>query len=156
MTLKELRKQKKLTQAACAAYLGMPLRTYQNYENDPGKSASMKYRYMLQQLERYGFVDEEHGILSLQTIQNVCAEVLADYDVEYGYLFGSYAKGTATETSDVDLLLSTSAKGITYYEMVETLREKLKKKMDVLNLEQLENNPALIHEILKDGIRIYG
>lgn len=156
MTLKELRKQKKLTQAACAAYLGIPLRTYQNYENDPGKSASMKYRYMMQKLERYGFVDEEHGILSLQTIQNVCAEVLADYDVEYGYLFGSYAKGTATETSDVDLLLSTSAKGITYYEMVETLREKLKKKMDVLNLEQLENNPALIHEILKDGIRIYG
>ena len=156
MTLKELRKQKKLTQAECAAYLGMPLRTYQNYENDPGKSASMKYRYMLQQLERYGFVDEEHGILSLQTIQNVCAEVLADYDVEYGYLFGSYAKGTATETSDVDLLLSTSAKGITYYEMVETLREKLKKKTDVLNLEQLGNNPALIHEILKDGIRIYG
>ena len=156
MTLKELRKQKKLTQAECAAYLGIPLRTYQNYENDSGKSASMKYLYMLQQLERYGFVDEEHGILSLQTIQNVCAEVLADYDVEYGYLFGSYAKGTATETSDVDLLLSTSAKGITYYEMVETLREKLKKKTDVLNLEQLENNPALIHEILKDGIRIYG
>ena len=156
MTLKELRKQKKLTQAECAAYLGIPLRTYQNYENDPGKSASMKYRYMLQQLERYGFVDEEHGILSIQTIQNVCAEVLADYDVEYGYLFGSYAKGTATETSDVDLLLSTSAKGITYYEMVETLREKLKKKTDVLNLEQLENNTALVREILKDGIRIYG
>ena len=156
MTLKELRKQKKLTQAACAAYLGMPLRTYQNYENDPGKSASMKYLYMMQKLERYGFVDENHGLLSLQTIRTVCAEVLAGYDVEYGYLFGSYAKGTATETSDVDLLLSTSAKGITYYEMVETLREKLKKKTDVLNLEQLENNPALIHEILKDGIRIYG
>ena len=156
MTLKELRKQKKLTQVACAAYLGIPLRTYQNYENDPGKSASMKYRYMLQQLERYGFVDEEHGVLSLQTIQNVCAEVLAAYDVEYGYLFGSYAKGTATETSDVDLLLSTSAKGITYYELVETLREKLKKKTDVLNLEQLENNTALVREILKDGIRIYG
>ena len=156
MTLKELRKQKKLTQAACAAYLGIPLRTYQNYENDPGKSASMKYRYMLQQLERYGFVDEDHGILSLQTIRAACAEVLAGYDVEYGYLFGSYAKGTATETSDVDLLLSTSAKGITYYEMVETLREKLKKKTDVLNLEQLENNTALVREILKDGIRIYG
>lgn len=156
MTLKELRKQNNLTQAECAAFLGMPLRTYQNYENDPGKSASMKYQYMLQQLERYGFVDEEHGVLSIQTIRNVCAEVLAAYDVEYGYLFGSYAKGTATETSDVDLLLATSAKGITYYELVETLREKLKKKTDVLNLEQLENNAALVHEILKDGIKIYG
>ena len=34
--------------------------------------------------------------------------------------------------------------------------EKLKKKTDVLNLEQLENNTALVREILKDGIRIYG
>ena len=34
MTLKELRKKKKLTQAACAKYLGIPLRTYQNYETD--------------------------------------------------------------------------------------------------------------------------
>ena len=30
MTLKELRKQKKLTQAECAKYLGIPLRTYQD------------------------------------------------------------------------------------------------------------------------------
>ena len=47
MTLKQLRKQKKLTQAACAAYLGVPLRTYQNYENDEQKQASIKYQFML-------------------------------------------------------------------------------------------------------------
>ncbi|MCF0116208.1 MAG: helix-turn-helix transcriptional regulator [Erysipelotrichaceae bacterium] len=34
MELKELRKQKGLTQIDCAKYLGMPIRTYQNYEND--------------------------------------------------------------------------------------------------------------------------
>ena len=32
MTLKQLRKQKKLTQVECAKYLGIPVRTYQNYE----------------------------------------------------------------------------------------------------------------------------
>ncbi len=34
MTLKELRKEKKLTQIECAKYLGIPIRTYQNYETD--------------------------------------------------------------------------------------------------------------------------
>ena len=34
MTLKELRKQKNLTHVKCAEYLGIPIRTYQNYEND--------------------------------------------------------------------------------------------------------------------------
>ena len=47
MTLKQLRTQKKLTQAACAAYLGVPLRTYRNYENDEQKQASIKYQFML-------------------------------------------------------------------------------------------------------------
>ena len=40
--------------------------------------------------------------------------------------------------------------------LVESLREKLQKKVDVLNREQLNNNPALINEILKDGVKIYG
>ncbi|HOF65696.1 MAG TPA: helix-turn-helix transcriptional regulator, partial [Bacilli bacterium] len=34
MSLKELRVSKKLTQVESAKYLGMPIRTYQNYEND--------------------------------------------------------------------------------------------------------------------------
>ena len=47
MTLKELRKQKKLTQYQCAGYLGIPRRTYQNYENDASLAASFKYEYMM-------------------------------------------------------------------------------------------------------------
>ena len=43
MTLKELRKSKKLTQAKCAEHLGIPLRTYRNYENDGDKAGSIKY-----------------------------------------------------------------------------------------------------------------
>lgn len=156
MTLKELRKQKKLTQVECAAYLGVPSRTYQNYENDSSKEGSMKYTYMMQKLEQYGFVDEEHGILSIQQIRENVSCVLANYAIEYCYLFGSYAKGKATESSDVDLLIATSVSGMRFYDMVETLREKLKKKVDVLNFEQLKENTALVNEILRDGVKIYG
>ena len=76
--------------------------------------------------------------------------------MSYCYLFGSYAKGKATDQSDVDLLVATSISGMRFYDMVEALREGLKKKVDVLNLEQLNNNPELMDEILKDGIKIYG
>ena len=155
LTLKELRKQKNLTQVECAQYLGIPIRTYQNYENDEKKSSSLKYMYMMEKLEGYGFIDETHGILSVQKIKDICADVFEDYDVEYCYLFGSYAKGKATESSDVDLLLSTSLSGMKFYELVEILREELQKKVDVLKWEQLKDNPDLIHEILKDGVKIY-
>lgn len=156
MTLKELRKKKKLTQAACAKYLGIPLRTYQNYETDASKVGSIKYNFMLQKLEQYGFVDETHGILTIEQIKNICASVFEEYSVEYCYLFGSYAKGKATEISDVDLLISTPVSGMRFYDLVESIREALQKKVDILNREQLNNNPELINEILKDGIKIYG
>ena len=156
MTLKEIRKSKKLTQSECAEYLKIPLRTYQNYENDEKKKESMKYLYMLQKLEQYGFIDESHGLLSLDEIKKICEDVFADYQVKYCYLFGSYAKGKATEKSDVDLLVSTDESGMRFFELVEALREKLRKKVDVLNSKQLNENDKLIDEILKDGVKIYG
>lgn len=156
MTLKELRKKKKLTQAACAKYLGIPLRTYQNYETDVSKIGSIKYNFMVQKLEEYGFVDETHGILTVDEIKNICSPIFENYNIDYCYLFGSYAKEKATEVSDVDLLISTPISGMQFYDFVENIREALQKKVDILNCEQLNDNPQLINEILKDGIKIYG
>jgi hypothetical protein len=156
MTLKELRKLKGLTQKDCAQFLSIPLRTYTRYEADDSKQNAIKYQYMLQKLNEYGYVDEEHGILSLEDIKNICNEVFAEYEVRYAYLFGSYAKGKATEKSDVDLLVELTGKnGLKFFEMVEVLREKLKKKVDLLDAGQLENNSMLAQEILRDGIKIY-
>lgn len=156
MTLKQLRKQKKLTQAACAAYLGVPLRTYQNYENDAQKQDSMKYRFMLQKLDQYGILDENHGVLTLEQIKAICGQVFEGKKIAYCYLFGSYAKGKARECSDVDLLVSTPISGMQFYDLVEELREKLCKQVDVLNQEQLRDNLPLVEEILRDGVKIYG
>ena len=92
----------------------------------------------------------------LKTIEEKCKEVLSEYPVLYCILFGSYSKGKAVETSDVDLLISSEVKGLKFYGMVEKLRTALHKKVDVLSLEQLKDNLELTDEILKNGIRIYG
>lgn len=156
MTLRELRKRKNLTQANCAAYLSVPLRTYQNYENDIRKRNSLKYNYMMEKLEQYGYIDEGHGLLTTQKIKEICGDIFPAYSVTYAYLFGSYAKGTATEKSDVDLLISAKITGMQFYDLTETLRESLCKNVDVLNFEQLNGNPELVNEILQDGVKIYG
>ncbi|MFU8787300.1 MAG: nucleotidyltransferase family protein, partial [Candidatus Izemoplasmataceae bacterium] len=77
-------------------------------------------------------------------------------DVEYCYLFGSYAKGSEKESSDIDLLLSTSVTGMAFYGLIESLRTHLKKKVDVITAASLKDNPTLINAILKDGVKIYG
>ena len=154
--LKEIRIEKQLTQQEVAKRLGVSLRSYIMYENDPGKENSIKYRFLLQELQKINAVDEEHGILTIEQITKTCNVILKEYQVEYCYLFGSYAKGKATERSDVDLLISTETTGLRFYEMAERLRESLHKKVDLLDAKQLVNNEKLIHEVLKEGIRLYG
>jgi predicted nucleotidyltransferase len=157
MSLKELRVSKKLTQVESAKYLGMPIRTYQNYENDASKRTSMKYLYMMDKLAKYDYIDETTGILSIEQIKDACKQVFTNLDVDYCYLFGSYAKGNPRETSDVDLLISTSITGLDYFNLIETLINKLfNKKIDLLTIIQLENNFDLLNEILKNGTKIYG
>lgn len=73
MTLKELRKEKGLTQAACAKVVGVPMRTYVRYEADEGRRDTIKYRYIFDALQKYGVIDEEHGLLTIEKIQMICA-----------------------------------------------------------------------------------
>lgn len=153
--LKSLRIKAGLTQSEAANLSGISLRSYKTYENEPQKEGTPLYNYLTELIQKKSFVDEEHGILSLKTIIDCCSSVFEMYDVEYCYLFGSYSRNEATEKSDVDLLVSTSITGMDFYGMVERLRLALKKKVDVLGLEQLNNNQELLHDILKEGIKIY-
>lgn len=154
--LKDLRIEKKMTQQEVAELVGISLRSYKSYENDDEKRGTIKYNYILEQLNKINFIDEEHGILTVEDITKKCAKVLDQYDVKFCYLFGSYAKGKETPTSDVDLLISANIRGLQFYGMVEDLRVALKKKVDVLDINQLKNNLELTEEIFKDGLKIYG
>ncbi len=156
MTLREERIYKDLTQKKAAEMLGVSLRSYVSYENDPALEDTIKYKYFVHELAKYNMIDETHGILSQKQIIEACNKVLKDYDINYCYLFGSYAKWAAKETSDVDLLISTKTKGIKFFELTERLREALQKKVDLLDTRQLLNNQALLDEVLKYGIRLYG
>ncbi len=154
--IKEIRIEKKLTQQQVAELIGISLRSYKSYENDKEKEGTLKYNYILDKLQTINPIDEEHGILEMDYIIEKCKRILDEYPVHYCILFGSYSKGKAGESSDVDLLISSDVKGLKFYGMVEKLRNALHKKVDVLNVEQLKDNLELTNEILKDGIRIYG
>ena len=156
MNLKDVRLQCNLTQEKAAQILGVTRRTYINYESGKIDENSLKYKFLIETLKQANLIDEEHGLLTLEQIKTICSEIFKDYDVEYCYLFGSYAKGKATEKSDVDLLVSMQLNGLKFFELIELLREKLKKKVDLLDVAQLNNNSALVQEILRDGIKIYG
>jgi len=154
--LKTLRIEKKLTQQQVADMLGISLRSYKSYENDEEKRGTFKYNYIIEKLTEINPIDEEHGVLEIEDIVQKCAKVFVQYDVNFCYLFGSYAKAKATPTSDVDQLISANVKGLKFYGLVEEIRTVLHKRVDVLDINQLKDNLELTEEILKDGIKIYG
>ncbi|MDD4184363.1 MAG: nucleotidyltransferase domain-containing protein [Candidatus Izemoplasmatales bacterium] len=156
MDIKSLRKKLGLTQVEAAKTVNISLRSYKSYENDISKVNTIKYDYILSRLTEYGRIDEEKGILSLKDIRDTVNDILQNYEVEYCYLFGSYSKGNARENSDVDLLLASSVSGLDFYGLVEKLRTRLHKKVDLLTVDQLKDNFQLINDILKEGIKIYG
>ena len=156
MNLKELRTQGHLTQQKASEITGLPLRTYIRYENDGTKSETIKYIYAAEKLAEYNRIDETKGILSIEKIKEIISPILAENDIELCILFGSYARGTSTEKSDIDLLIKTKLKGLSFYGLFDQIKEALHKKIDLLRIEDLKDNSELLSEILRYGVRIYG
>ena len=154
--LKDLRQKSGMTQREAADRIGVSLRSYISYENDEEKAETPKFRFLLSEMSEICRVDEDHGILTIEDIKAACREILKDYSVQYCYLFGSYAKGIASPASDIDLLISDETTGLRFYELAEKLRERLRKRIDLLDVKQLAGNVDLLNEVLKDGIKIYG
>ena len=69
MTALKERISKQITQQEAARRLGISLRSYIMYENDAAKENTIKYRFLLQELQKINAVDEEHGILTTEQIR---------------------------------------------------------------------------------------
>lgn len=96
-------------------------------------------------------------VFEIDTIKNKLEPVFKNYDVSYAVLFGSYAKGTATKKSDVDLMVDSKLRGLKFFALQEDIREALdEKEVDVFDVTHIENGSKIQQEILSTGIKIYG
>lgn len=159
MTLKETRLDYGLSQAEASAIVGIPVRTFRRYESNEDYGSEFKRSKFIDILNDRCGITETKGLLSVDQIRKSLGALFdSEYkgEVEFCYLFGSYAKGYATERSDVDLCVSTSLTGIRVAGLAESIRGVLHKKVDLIRFDSLNGNPELLKEIMKDGIKIYG
>ena len=157
MKLFDLRKEYGLSQIKAAEICAIPLRTYIRYEQNDGYGSALKRTAMIAALNSACEITEDKGILLLnQIIERVRDVITKKYreSVTMCYLFGSYAKGYATEKSDVDLLVSTDLQGFKYVGLAEDIHKVLHKNIDLNNFNNASSD--LIYEVMKDGIKIYG
>lgn len=76
------------------------------------------------------------------------------YQISNLILFGSYARGENSKSSDIDIAIDTKLSDyFLLYDFKEDLEKQFNKKVDVVRIRE-KMNPYLRSRILKDGISV--
>ena len=95
--------------------------------------------------------------ISLDTIKEVLSQILKDYPVVKATVFGSFAKGDATISSDLDLFIDSNGKlkGLDFIELLEILVSTLNIDIDLIDKSHVEKGSLIMKEIESKGLVIY-
>lgn len=94
-------------------------------------------------------------IYSIKEIKDIVSPIAKKYGVERVYLFGSYARGEATDKSDLDLRIDKGAlKGLIMLgAMYSDLEESFDKKLDLLTTASLDKE--FLSRIKNEEVLLY-
>jgi len=95
--------------------------------------------------------------ISIKEIKEKTRPIFELYPVSKAILFGSYSKGHANMSSDIDLYIDTNGKlkGLDFVELIEILVNTLGIDVDLIDKTHLEPNSLIIQEIENGGIILY-
>ncbi len=95
-------------------------------------------------------------MLPLTTIENVIRQLLARYHAEYALLIGSYARGEATEDSDIDVVVfgGSQFKKTDFFAFAEDLRELTGKDVDAFEICEVNVGSPFYEAVMREGRRI--
>lgn len=95
------------------------------------------------------------GIYSIPQLQQMLAPVFHQYGVRRAVLFGSYGKGTATEKSDVDLLVDSGLTGLRFVGFLDAVQQAVDKEVDLLDVSHIQAGSRIDREIRRTGVTVY-
>lgn len=93
--------------------------------------------------------------MTIEEVRQKAGPILKQYGVTYAAVFGSLARGEDRQESDVDILvrLGRPTGMVGYMQLIESLEERLKKKVDLVTEQSL--NKHMRPHILPDLKTIY-
>jgi len=95
-------------------------------------------------------------IFSIQDIKALVSPIAKKYKVQGIYLFGSYARGDANESSDLDFLVfgGENFKLTMIFSLAEELRDVLKKDVDVFEINEINRDSDFYHTIMRERLLV--
>ena len=94
-------------------------------------------------------------VYTVDQIRRIAAPIAASYGVKSLSLFGSYARGEATDDSDIDLLLErgSALRGWRIGGLYADLRDAFGKELDMVTTTGVE--AGFLSKIRRDEVRLY-
>lgn len=94
------------------------------------------------------------NVFTISRIKEIVKPIAMKYNVEEIYLFGSYARGEATQESDLDFLVfgGKNFKLTMIFALAEELREAFQKEVDVFEIHEINQDSAFYSEIMNERL----
>lgn len=92
---------------------------------------------------------------SISQIQTRLKPIFQKYPVRRAVLFGSCAKGTMHEKSDVDIMVDSGLRGMAFFGLLEDVASSLDMPVDLLDVTQIKRDSEVEREIRQSGVVIY-
>ena len=96
-------------------------------------------------------------MLSIEEIRSYIIPVIEKYPIDKVILFGSHARGDATDASDVDLIVDSRGRlrNRKIFALGGELLGILPVRVDVYDILEIANPSAMYDSIQKEGVVIY-
>ena len=95
---------------------------------------------------------------AIESVKKYAERVRRDFNVKKIILFGSYAKGTAREGSDIDVAVVFESIDGDYLDVITRLtriRRDVEHRIEPVALEEQNDQSGFLKEITKSGVIIY-
>ena len=96
-------------------------------------------------------------MLSIEEIKSYIKPVIEKYPIEKVILVGSYARGDASDKSDIDLIVESRGRlhNRKIFALGGELLDVLPVRVDVYDILEITNPSAMHENIRKEGVIIY-
>ncbi|MBR2549633.1 MAG: nucleotidyltransferase domain-containing protein [Saccharofermentans sp.] len=93
---------------------------------------------------------------TIDEIKIKIAPLALKYGVESIYVFGSYARGEATDSSDIDILVfgGSGFKKSLIYALSEELREIMKKDIDIFEISEINVDSDFYSKVMDEKVLV--
>ena len=95
--------------------------------------------------------------MTIDEIKNIITPLVSPYPISRVILFGSYARGEAAESSDVDLIIDSEGRmnAFDYFGVAGLIIKKMPVSVDIFELREINRPSDMFDNINNEGVVIY-